>query len=33
MSNKPQEFEKEIRSALEKFMKEQKKLPDMVKSL
>ena len=33
MSNKPQEFEKEIRSALEKFMKEQNKLPDMVKQL
>jgi tryptophan synthase beta subunit len=33
ISNKPQEYEIKIRAALEKFMKEQNKLPDMVKSL
>ena len=31
--NKPQEFDVEVRNALQKFMKEQKKLPEMVKSL
>lgn len=31
--NKPQEFEVAIRQSLEKFMKEQHKLPEMVKSL
>lgn len=31
--NQPQEFEVDIRNSLEKFIKEQNKLPDMVKSL